>query len=135
MARDGGTPSLTATSTVLVTIARNLNAPEWTLSAYTVNITETQDLGTPIAALGTRDDDVEVRSKNVDLNWLLKLSCFSALKFNLIFEIGWILIQILTLHKWKYFLKVVRDFLEDKKSIPIFVKYRIFSIHSSDVYM
>lgn len=92
MARDGGTPSLTATSTVSVTIARNLNAPEWTLSAYTVNITETQDLGTPIAALGTRDDDVEVRSKNIDLNWLLKLSCFSALKFNLIFEIGWILI-------------------------------------------
>lgn len=92
MARDGGTPSLTATSTVSVTIARNLNAPEWTLSTYTVNITETQDLGTPIAALGTRDDDVEVRSKNVDLIWLLKLSCFSALKFNLIFEIGWILI-------------------------------------------
>lgn len=88
MARDGGTPSLTATSTVLVTIARNLNAPEWTLSAYTVNITETKDLGTSIAALSTRDDDVEVRSKNVDLNWLLKLSCFSASSFNLIFEIG-----------------------------------------------
>lgn len=73
MARDGGTPSLTATSTVSVTIARNLNAPVWTISTYSVNITETQDLGTPIAALSTRDDDVEVRSKNVDLIRLLKL--------------------------------------------------------------
>lgn len=30
---------------------------------------------------------------------------------------------------------VVSNFLEDKKTMPIFVKYRIFSIHSSDVYM
>lgn len=59
MARDGGTPSLTATSTVSVTIARNLNAPEWIITTYSVNITETQDLGSPIAALNTRDDDVE----------------------------------------------------------------------------
>lgn len=81
MARDGGTPSLTATSTVSVTIARNLNAPEWVLATYTVNITETQDLGTPIAVLSTRDDDVEVRSKYINLNWLLKLSCVCALHF------------------------------------------------------
>lgn len=67
MARDGGTPSLTATSTVSVTIARNLNAPEWTFTTYTVNITETQDLGSPIVVLNTTDDDVEVTCKNIEL--------------------------------------------------------------------
>lgn len=60
MARDGGTPSLTATSSVLVTINRNLHAPRWINTEYILNITESQDLGVTIARLNTADDDVEV---------------------------------------------------------------------------
>ncbi|XP_062579030.1 protocadherin Fat 3-like [Saccostrea cucullata] len=56
-ARDGGTPSLSATSTVSVTISRNLNPPEWVSTSYTVNITETQDLGVTITNMNTRDAD------------------------------------------------------------------------------
>ncbi|XP_078316513.1 protocadherin Fat 4-like isoform X2 [Crassostrea virginica] len=59
MARDGGTPSLTATSSVLVTINRNLHAPRWINTAYTLNITEAQGLSVTIASLNTADDDVE----------------------------------------------------------------------------
>ena len=60
MARDGGTPSLTATSSVLVTMNRNLHAPRWINTVYTLNITDAQDLGVIIASLNTADDDVEV---------------------------------------------------------------------------
>ena len=60
LARDGGSPSLSATSTVIVNVDRNLNAPVFLRQNYTVTIFETQDLGVPIQLISAADSDVSV---------------------------------------------------------------------------
>ena len=60
LARDGGSPSLSATSTVLINVERNLNAPVFIRQNYTVTIYETQDLGVPIQQISAADSDVSV---------------------------------------------------------------------------
>lgn len=60
LARDGGFPSLTATTTVLINVERNLNVPRFLTQNYSVSIYETQDLGVPIQQLSAIDLDVSV---------------------------------------------------------------------------
>ncbi|KAL5018733.1 hypothetical protein ScPMuIL_004455 [Solemya velum] len=58
-ASDGGTPSLTATATVAVTVTRNLFTPEWLQQNYTVTILDSQELGSSLLQLNARDLDVD----------------------------------------------------------------------------
>ncbi|XP_041364042.1 protocadherin Fat 1-like [Gigantopelta aegis] len=58
LARDGGSPSLSATAIVLVNVNRNLNAPTFVRQNHTVEIYETQDLGVPIMQVTAVDVDV-----------------------------------------------------------------------------
>ena len=56
-ARDGGTPSLSATALVEITVLRNLFDPEFTQQNYEVTIDETQSLGVNIVQLTAEDRD------------------------------------------------------------------------------
>ena len=56
-ARDGGTPSLSATALVEITVLRNLFDPEFTQQNYEVTIDETQALGVDILQIVARDQD------------------------------------------------------------------------------
>ncbi|XP_046564129.1 protocadherin Fat 1-like, partial [Haliotis rubra] len=58
VAMDGGTPRLTDTSTVLVTVNRNLNAPQLQPQNYSVGILATQALSIPILTINAADADV-----------------------------------------------------------------------------
>ena len=60
LARDGGTPSLSSTSTVLVNVVRNLFAPVFGQLLYEVTILETQDLGVEILRVFANDSDTKV---------------------------------------------------------------------------
>jgi len=57
LATDGGTPALSATATVEITVARNLNAPDFNPSRYEVEIPENQILGEPITTVIAQDLD------------------------------------------------------------------------------
>ncbi|KAL8559117.1 hypothetical protein ACOMHN_046165 [Nucella lapillus] len=58
LARDGGSPSLSATSTVLVNVERNLNPPTFLRQNYSVTIFETQDLGDFVQQISAIDQDI-----------------------------------------------------------------------------
>ena len=58
LARDGGSPSHSATAVVVVNVNRNLNAPTFIRQNHTVHIYETQDLGVPIVQVSAVDVDV-----------------------------------------------------------------------------
>ncbi|XP_046583166.1 protocadherin Fat 4-like isoform X2 [Haliotis rubra] len=60
VAMDGGTPRLTDTSTVLVTVNRNLNAPQLQPQNYSIGILATQALSIPILTINAADADVAV---------------------------------------------------------------------------
>ncbi|XP_067670938.1 protocadherin Fat 4-like [Haliotis asinina] len=58
VAMDGGSPRLTDTSTVVVTVNRNLNAPQLQPQNYSVGILSTQALSIPILTINAADGDV-----------------------------------------------------------------------------
>ena len=58
LARDGGSPSLTATTVVSLTVNRNLVDPVFVQQNYTFTIDETQVLGVNFGQVIARDDDV-----------------------------------------------------------------------------
>ncbi|KAL3878042.1 hypothetical protein ACJMK2_035678, partial [Sinanodonta woodiana] len=58
VARDGGTPSLSASSSVIVYIQHNQNIPQFLIQNYTSTVYETQDLGVSILQLVARDLDI-----------------------------------------------------------------------------
>ncbi|WAQ95445.1 FAT4-like protein [Mya arenaria] len=60
LAQDGGTPRLSSTTTVFLTVERNLNTPIWQTQNYTVTVNEIQDLGTTIISLQALDTDVQL---------------------------------------------------------------------------
>lgn len=60
MATDGGNPSRSDTSSVLVTVSRNLNSPEFLQQNATINVFENQNLGESIYSLQARDLDISV---------------------------------------------------------------------------
>ncbi|XP_046579033.1 protocadherin Fat 4-like [Haliotis rubra] len=68
LARDGGFPSLTATTTVLINVERNLNVPRFLTQNYSVSIYETHDLGLPILQLSAIDLDVSSPYNDVTFN-------------------------------------------------------------------
>ncbi len=60
MATDGGRPPLSDTSTVIVTVERNLNTPEIRPQNYSLTILSTQNLGIPIETVDAVDNDISV---------------------------------------------------------------------------
>ncbi|OPL21573.1 protocadherin 4 fat, partial [Mytilus galloprovincialis] len=68
-ATDGGTPACSTTRVILVTVERNLNAPQWsgtnTPNNYVVEILETHDVTIPVKVLAATDADD--RSPNRDI--------------------------------------------------------------------
>ena len=56
-AEDGGTPPLSSTATVSITVNRNLNVPEFRPDRYEAEILETQPLGDPIVMVTANDKD------------------------------------------------------------------------------
>ena len=56
-ARDGGSPSLSATALVEITVLRNLFDPEFTQQNYEITIDETQSLGVQLLQISARDQD------------------------------------------------------------------------------
>ena len=74
--RDGGSPRLSATAVVSVTVNRNLNAPVFSRSSYDTTILETLAPGsvvpfsTPISAT---DADIQVKS---DINYMRPINIF-----------------------------------------------------------
>lgn len=57
-ARDGGSPSRSATALVQITVLRNLFTPEFTQLFYNITIDETQQLGQNLLQISARDDDL-----------------------------------------------------------------------------
>lgn len=57
-ARDGGSPSLSATALVEITVLRNLFDPEFTQQNYEITVDETQPLGVQLLQISARDQDV-----------------------------------------------------------------------------
>lgn len=60
-AKDGGSPPLSGTAVVIITINRNLFRPFFNPSVYTATIDEILDLGTVIETLTATDGDIRVR--------------------------------------------------------------------------
>jgi len=60
VATDGGRPPLSDTSTVIVTVERNLNTPEIRPQNYSLTILSTQNLGIPIETVDAVDNDISV---------------------------------------------------------------------------
>ena len=56
-ARDGGSPSLSATALVEITVLRNLFDPEFTQQNYEITIDETQALGVQLLQISAQDQD------------------------------------------------------------------------------
>lgn len=56
-ARDGGTPALSATALVDITVQRNLFTPSFTNLTYETTILETQAIGTTVIRLLATDQD------------------------------------------------------------------------------
>ena len=59
-ARDGGTPSLSSTVVLTVSVNHNLFAPLFLQNSYTVEISETTAPGTGILFVSASDNDVTV---------------------------------------------------------------------------
>ena len=57
LAYDGGSPPLSATATVHITVQRNLKAPVFAPNRYETEILETQPLADPIVTVTARDED------------------------------------------------------------------------------
>ncbi|XP_067672653.1 protocadherin Fat 4-like [Haliotis asinina] len=68
VAKDGGTPALSATAEVEISVQWNLNAPVFAQSTYSVAILSTQTLNTPIATVVAVDDDVLAPNNVVTFN-------------------------------------------------------------------
>ena len=66
-ARDGGTPSLSSTVVLTVSVNRNLFAPLFLQNSYTVEISETTAPGTGILFVSASDNDVS--GSNNDLSF------------------------------------------------------------------
>lgn len=62
-AQDNGTPRLSDTETVFVTILRNMNAPVFSRNAYSATILETQAPGTSVLNVQATDADIVVSLK------------------------------------------------------------------------
>ena len=60
-AKDGGSPPLSGTAVVIITINRNLFRPVFEPTLYTAEIDEILDLGTVIKTLNATDGDKRVR--------------------------------------------------------------------------
>ena len=60
LAADGGSPSLTAMTTVNVAVSRNLFSPEFSPLSYEITIFETQPLGVSILKVSATDGDTKV---------------------------------------------------------------------------
>jgi hypothetical protein len=60
-AKDGGSPPLSGTTVVIITINRNLFHPVFEPTLYTAEIDEILDLGTVIKTLNATDGDKRVR--------------------------------------------------------------------------
>ena len=60
IAVDGGTPPNINTATVVITVERNLNAPEFEKTRYDIEVLETQPLGVALETISARDLDVNV---------------------------------------------------------------------------
>lgn len=60
-AKDGGSPPLSGTAVVIITINRNLFRPVFDPTLYTATINELLDLGTVIETLTATDGDIRVR--------------------------------------------------------------------------
>ena len=60
VAADGGTPSKSATATVMVEVSRNLNSPQFTPQRYDATVLETLSAGEEIVAVTAIDRDVVV---------------------------------------------------------------------------
>ncbi|XP_048248646.1 protocadherin Fat 4-like [Haliotis rufescens] len=68
MVKDGGSPPLSATTEVGVSIQRNLNPPIFSPLVYSVAILSTQTLNTPIAIVLATDADVSAPNNFVTFN-------------------------------------------------------------------
>ena len=60
VASDGGNPALTDVTLVYVNVTRNLFAPSFNPTQYSVAIPESQSLGTPIRTVTATDQDATV---------------------------------------------------------------------------
>lgn len=61
IAQDGGSPRLTATATVSITVLRNIFPPVFSPVTYNQTILETQSLGVTILSVNATDNDQRVR--------------------------------------------------------------------------
>ncbi|XP_046561621.1 protocadherin Fat 4-like [Haliotis rubra] len=68
VAKDGGTPALSATALVEISVQWNLNAPTFSQSTYSVAILSTQTLNTPITTVSAVDADVSAPNNVVSFN-------------------------------------------------------------------
>ncbi|KAK3584482.1 hypothetical protein CHS0354_018067 [Potamilus streckersoni] len=85
VARDGGTPSLSATSSVIVYVQHNQNSPQFLVQNYTSTVYETQDLGVSILQLVARDLDISFKfsgSNRHALDLALIPNAFSQAPYN-----------------------------------------------------
>ena len=60
LAKDGGTPSRTATTIVTIDVDRNLNSPRFSPDNVRVAIPETLAAGSLVTAVTASDDDTQV---------------------------------------------------------------------------
>lgn len=80
LAQDGGSPQRSATSTVLITVTRNLNPPQLLQQNYTVSIFETQNLGESIVQIQATDQDVGVSSLFIQIPFVSNSMSFMEMK-------------------------------------------------------
>jgi len=67
LAQDGGTPRLSATATVYISVERNLNTPIWQQQNYSRTVNEIQELGVTLFNLQALDADVQVGTHEFSL--------------------------------------------------------------------
>ena len=60
MAKDGGSPPKTATSSVLISVNRNLFVPLFEPQRIDLQLLETAELGVPIVRVNATDKDTKV---------------------------------------------------------------------------
>ena len=59
LAKDGGTPSRTATTIVTIDVDRNLNSPRFSPNNLRVNIPETLTAGSLVTSVTASDEDTQ----------------------------------------------------------------------------
>ncbi|KAL5018742.1 hypothetical protein ScPMuIL_004464 [Solemya velum] len=66
LARDGGNPSLTATTTVVINVNRNLNSPIFSPSSYNIRVPDNTPSGTIVTTVTATDADPRSPEKDFD---------------------------------------------------------------------